>query len=98
MIQITHELFENSGSFFAIEDAEKIGELTYFFTDEEPKVLIANHTWIHPSRRGCGIGDLLVENLVEYAQKNTLKISPICSFVVHYFEKQAHLSNLLATR
>jgi len=93
-MEFTHTTNENFGSFRVAIAQEIVGELTYFLEDGEA-VIIIDHTWIEPTHRGKGIGDLLVIKAIDYARENQLKINPTCSFVVRFFGKHPEYSDLL---
>ncbi len=53
-------------------------------------------TYTPPQHRGKGIGKLLVEAALKYAEENSLKIVPICSYAIYYFVKHPEKKSLLA--
>lgn len=48
--------------------------------------LIINHTFVSDEHRGQGIAGKLVEEIVQYADQNGIKIIPECSFAKKYIE------------
>lgn len=68
------------------------GEMEYSL---KGKVLSINHTGISPEKRGEGLGEQLMYEVVDYAEKNGLSIRPICPFALHFFEKNSEYRNLL---
>jgi Predicted acetyltransferase len=66
------------------EDGEVMGEIAY---QPDGDILQANHTQTQERFQGQGVAGKLLDALVEYARKENLKIVPICSYVVHAFEK-----------
>lgn len=56
--------------------------------------LIATYT--PPKYRGKGIGRILVEEALRFAEENRLKIVPICSYAIYYFVKNPNKRDLLA--
>ncbi len=84
-------LFE-PGRFYILDDQGKlIGEITYQQTD---KVLLANHTFVDPAYRGQNIAGQLLDRLVDYAREEGYLIKPLCSYVVHKFEKEARYDDI----
>ncbi len=43
--------------------------------------IIVDHTSVGDEFRGQGVGDQLLEKMVEYARENHLKVKPLCPFV-----------------
>jgi uncharacterized protein len=95
-MKIEHIKNIHSGTFNVIENADTIGEITYFFGDSDESVMIVNHTWVHPSSRGKGYSEALVVKIIEFARENNLKINPTCSYVDHYLKKHPEYADLLA--
>lgn len=94
-MNIEHIISERSGVFNVIENNENIGELTYVITDSPENPMVLNHAWINPVYRGQGIGDQLVLKAIAFAKEKELKIVPMCSFTVRYFEKHTEYSDLV---
>lgn len=53
--------------------------------DESTRTMQLVETYVPPAMRGKGIAKMLVDAAVEYAEKNGLKIEPICSYAIYYF-------------
>ena len=58
-----------------------VGKLEFDQTDTEMVIL---HTYAHQS--GRGIGSLLMEAALAYAEQQHLAILPVCSFAAKYME------------
>lgn len=43
--------------------------------------IIVDHTSVGDEFRGQGVGDQLLDAVVEYARENQLKVIPLCPFV-----------------
>ena len=84
-MQIQHQENETKGSFFIVEDGLRVGEMTYVHSG--PGKIIIDHTEVHPSQEGKGIGKKLLAATVEYARKNNLKILPVCPYAKRVMEK-----------
>lgn len=52
-----------------------------------PKQLIIDHTMVSDELRGQGVGDQLLEEVVQYARDNNRKIIPLCPFAKARMEK-----------
>jgi uncharacterized protein len=81
---IQHKDSESKGSFFIVENGLRIGEMTYVHAG--PGKIIIDHTEVHPSQGGKGIGKKLVLAGIEYARKNNLKIVPLCPYAKKVME------------
>lgn len=57
---------------------------------------IAEHTFVPPEMRGCGVAQQLVEALVADARAQGFKIVPQCSYVDAQFRRHPEWSDLLA--
>ena len=60
-----------------------VGKLEFDQTDAEMVIL---HTYAYQS--GRGIGSLLMEAALAYAEQQHLTIRPVCSFAAKYMETQ----------
>lgn len=57
------------------------------FMQPNDETLALTHTEVDPSLEGQGIGSKLVEEVLEYAERNNLKIVPLCPFVAAYIKR-----------
>ncbi|MCJ8209515.1 N-acetyltransferase [Mucilaginibacter sp. RS28] len=89
---------ENKGDdellFFIAEDSAHIGEMYAAIT--EPKVITIYHTHVKEAYQGRHLGELLVENSVNYARKNQLRIVPSCSYAQGVFARRKDFNDVLA--
>lgn len=76
---------DTKGSFFIVENGLRIGEMTYVHAG--PGKIIIDHTEVHSSQEGKGIGKKLLAATVEYARTNKLKIVPLCPYAKRVMEK-----------
>lgn len=65
------------------------------FPRQSSDVIAITHTLVDPSLRGQGIANEMMALLIDKAQKEHLKIKPICSFAGAYFEKHPDLASLI---
>lgn len=93
-MKITQEDFGSRGEFRAIEDGYKIGEMSYYWEDNN--TLVINHTGVLAKYEGQGVGKQLVASAVEYARKNNKKIVPICQFAVAMFKRNPDFDDVKA--
>ena len=68
--------FENNQS-LAFVDNQNVGECQYEIKDGAWYIM---HTGVRPEFGGRGIARMLVEKVVEEANKRNVKIVPICSY------------------
>ena len=78
----------NRGSFFIEEKDEIIAEMNIGIVGT---LLTAYHTEVSDKLKGQGIGKKLLEAMVEYAQKNQLKVIALCPFVYATFKRHPEL-------
>ena len=69
------------------QDNVLAGRITYVKNDAHH--ITIEHTYVHEDFNGQGVGGQLVKAAIEYCKTNSIKITPVCSYVVHYFEKHA---------
>lgn len=90
---ITHEQQGQTGSFFVLNNNERLAYLSY--TEEPAGVLQLTHTFVSDALRGQKMASKLVEAAIAYARKNKLKIIPVCTYVIGWFEKYPRDKDLL---
>jgi len=62
---------------------------------DEGKVRIVA-TYTPPEYRGRGVASRIMRHVANWARENGYKIVPVCSFAVHYFEKNEEFKDLIA--
>jgi predicted GNAT family acetyltransferase len=77
MITIT---FQDS-TILAMENGKLVGKLEFSLADQDMSIL---HTYAYES--GRGIGSLLMQAAVEWADEHQYVIRPICSFAQKYLK------------
>ena len=85
-MNIQHKHKENSGAFIMEENNELIAEMVYKQPNND--TIIIEHTQVSEKLKGQGVGVQLLNNAVDYARKENLKIVPECSFVLAMFNKK----------
>ncbi len=83
---IKHEENKNRGTFYMSDETGLVSELTYELQSE---VMAIDHTETRQDMKGKGIASEVLDYVVEYARKNSLKINPICPFVETKFNEIA---------
>lgn len=67
-------------------EGKAIGVIKYRELDD--KTIEAYSTFVDDAGRGQGLARKLVNELVDYAKEQNVKIKPTCSYVVNLFEKE----------
>ncbi|MFC5446659.1 GNAT family N-acetyltransferase [Paenibacillus aestuarii] len=56
---------------------------------------MVDHTFVSDSLRGQGVGQELVRRVVEFAQKEGIKIMPLCPFAQSQFDRHKDYDDVL---
>jgi uncharacterized protein len=72
------------GAFFIDRDGEQVAEMEIAIKDGN---LIVYHTEVAETLKGQGIASALLANMVDYAKKNNLKVTPLCAYVLAQFKR-----------
>lgn len=72
-----------NNTILATEDGEVVGKIEFELGNSE---LVILHTNAYLS--GKGIGSLLMDAAIKYAEEQKLTIRPICSFAAKYMERK----------
>ncbi len=86
-IKVLHE----NGRFILVLDGAIAAELAYRVKDG---VMGITHTYTVPRFRGRGYAGMLMRKALEYAEKNGLKVRPVCSYAVAYAKKHPEYKHL----
>lgn len=80
------EIKRSNEKFYIGENPEDpLAEMTIVLNG--PRQLIINHTMVSDELRGQGVGDKLLEEVVQYARDNNRQIIPLCPFAKARLEK-----------
>src|SRR5437764_15425321 len=66
------------GAFYVMESAEQMGEMVISISGSN---LTVYHTEVSPKAEGKGYAKKLLNEMVDYARKNSLKVIPLCPYV-----------------
>ena len=72
------------------------GEIAVADYEAKGNVRVVTHVGVPSSLGGRGIGSRLAEGLLEDIRARGLKVEPVCSFMVGYFNKHPEHADLLA--
>ena len=83
----------SNNTFFIGEENNELAKITFVPTGESK--IIIDHTYVSETARGQGLGEQLVERVVQYARENNKKIIPLCPFAKLQIEKNPSYSDIL---
>lgn len=67
--------------------------MSYIFAGDAK--FIIEHTEVHPSHEGQGLGRKLVQAGVDFAREKELKIIPLCTYAKSIFDKTPAYNDIL---
>ena len=73
----------------------KLSIVNYHSVDDE--TLALTNTEVDPSQEGQGVGSQLVQGVLEYVERNNLKIVPLCPFVAVYIKRHPDWNRVVST-
>ncbi|MDB5241595.1 MAG: acetyltransferase, partial [Spirosoma sp.] len=80
---------------FELKTGGKLSIVEYQQVDDE--TLALTHTEVDPSLEGQGVGSHLVSGVLEYVERNNLKIVPLCPFVDVYIKRHPEWKRVVST-
>ncbi|MEQ9593322.1 MAG: GNAT family N-acetyltransferase [Cyclobacteriaceae bacterium] len=92
-MEVQHKETDSKGSFYIGNGAEILAEMTY--SKAGTQLIIIDHTEVHESRKGQGVGLRLLTTLVDHARTKRIKVMPLCPFAKSVFEKKSELRDVL---
>lgn len=87
------EVVRTEGSFYMVLSEPEKAVVKYRLKGRE--IFIVS-TYTPPEHRGKGIAEKLMGEVIKFAERENLKIVPVCSYAKHYFEKHPELKVLLS--
>lgn len=72
------------GHFFILDGEEEIAEMEISISEDN---LTVYHTEVLPKAEGKGLAKKLLATMVDHAQKNALKVIPLCPYVHAQFKR-----------
>ena len=79
---------------FELDYSDKLAVVDYHRLDDE--TLALTHTEVDPSLEGMGVGSQLVKRVLEYADRNNLRIVPACPFIAAYVKRHPEWNRLVS--
>ena len=89
---VTHNRHQHR---FEMKTDGKLSIVGYQPVDDETLALV--HTEVDPSLEGQGVGSHLVTGVLEYIERNNLKIVPLCPFVTVYLKRHPEWNRVVST-
>ena len=87
------ETTNTGGKVLAYDGDELVGRLDFSF---KGNVLSIDHT--HAYKEGMGVGSMLVSAVNDYAVSKGLKVLPVCSFAVVWYQRHPQFQDILACK
>lgn len=82
----------SQGEFIAQNEDEKMGKMTFSISENR---WIIDHTEVYANYRGQGVGEKLLEALVNWARKEKKEVLPLCPFAAAVFQKREDIRDVL---
>lgn len=93
-MEIKQEDNPKNGSFYIEQDGKTVAKMTYIYAGSDK--IIIDHTEVSDVLRGQSAGKKMVLEAVAFAEKNQLKIMPLCPFAKSVFDKNLALHHVLS--
>lgn len=77
-VKIENKKEDTKGVFELILSGNRIGLLSY--SQNQPQLMTIKHTEVDPEQQGNGYAKKLVEEAVQYARDNDMKINALCPY------------------
>ena len=87
------ETTNTGGKVLAYDSEELVGRVDFSF---KGNVLSIDHTYAY--KEGMGVGSLLVSAVNDYAVSKELKVKPVCSFAVVWYQRHPQFQDILACK
>ncbi|WP_176735432.1 GNAT family N-acetyltransferase [Actinacidiphila rubida] len=92
--QLTDDI--DQGRFELYRDGDLIGWL--YYTHLHPNRYALQHTEVEPSHQHQGVGDVLIQRVLDEIRSREGTITAICPFVVGYLSRTTAYADLVDTR
>ena len=76
---------DKTGAFEIKKDGEVMAEMAFGIQGQN---LTVYHTEVSGDLKGKGIASKLLDTMVSYARKNSLKVIPLCPYVLAQFKRR----------
>lgn len=92
-MEIKHYESSRNGSFELKDNGEAVAEITYRKSSDS--CIMVDHTGVNIAYRGQKLGEKLVAEVVDFARRENLKVTPICSYAKAIMERKADYCDVL---
>ena len=89
---VQHEEHGQHGTFFILQDGQRIGEMTYRRAGSA--LAIIDHTEVLPRLRGKGVARKLFDAAVKWARENHIRLGATCSYAILQFARDPSLADV----
>ena len=93
MMEIKHKDYGSVGAFYIEQDNKPIAEMTYLWQGND--IIKIDHTRVDFALRGQGIARQLFDEAIKFARSKSLKIIPLCSYVITVFDREKEFNDVL---
>ena len=83
----------NNRFYIGNSEENDIARITYYY--KEDKVIVIDHTFVSVELRGKAIAGRLLNEVVNFANENGLKIIPLCSYAVKKMTRNDEYADVL---
>ncbi|WP_088007327.1 GNAT family N-acetyltransferase [Indiicoccus explosivorum] len=87
------KIIKGDNKFSAMEGDQEIGQITFSPSGENHFVI--DHTEVKKEAEGQGLGEQLVEKVVELAREENKTVDPQCPFAAHIIQKNEEFQDVL---
>lgn len=84
-MELKHEETTNRNRFYLLDEEKEVGEITYVYVKDH--ILNINHTEINDNFRGQGLGEKLIDAVVDFARKKEIHVSASCTYAKKVLEE-----------
>lgn len=92
-MEVKHKQAGGKGKFYIEIDGRELGEMVYTMAAADK--MIIEHTEVNEELKGQNAGLKMVNQAVEYARENHIKIIPLCPFAKSVFDRKKELGDVL---
>jgi len=89
-----HITSDKDGSFVYELNDQRVGEMHYRIAGDHK--IIVDHTVVEEEEEGHGIGKKLLEELVNFARKENIKVVPQCSYAHAVLKRTKEWQDILS--
>jgi predicted GNAT family acetyltransferase len=92
-LEVGHEENAGRGAFFVEREGVHLAEMTY--SRLGPKLVVVDHTEVHPKLQGLGVARRLLDATVAWARESGTRLAVTCPYAKSQFEKDPSIRDVL---